>query len=161
LKYKIILSLAFGSGMRVSEITTLKIENIISSEYKIKVIGKGKKERFVPLPKYTLSLLRSYYKQKKMDNKEGYFFIGNKNREYIHPDTIKLYFRKKRTQYGIDKDITFHCLRHTFATQYIKAGSNIWELKSILGHSSIQSTSIYLHTAEDFAKVFNPLDGNL
>ena len=158
IKYKIYLCLAFGSGMRVSEIATLRIENIISKESKIKVIGKGKKERFVPLPKFTLNYLRLYYQKNKMTKKEGYFFEGSYNTDHVHPENLKWYFRHKKIKYGISKDFTFHSLRHTFATEYIKNGGSIWELKNILGHSSIQSTSIYLHTAEDFSKVYSPID---
>ena len=68
-------------------------------------------------------------------------------------------FHKIKENNSLDNSVTFHTLRHSFATEYIKSGGDIWELRSILGHSSINTTMVYLHMAEDFSKVSSPLDG--
>lgn len=163
LKHKLWIILAYGSGLRISEIASLKVKNILSKEHKIKVIGKGNKERYVPLPDYTLKLLRLYWIQNKDKFDNDYLFYGcyykNKKSNYINSFTIKQAFQKIKENNNLDKSITFHTLRHSFATEYIKSGGDIWELRSLLGHSSINSTMVYLHMAEDFSKVSSPLDG--
>ena len=70
----------------------------------------------------------------------------------------KVHFKKIKENNGLDNSITFHTLRHSYATEFIKNGGDIWELKNILGHSSINTTSIYLHMAENFKDVYSPLN---
>lgn len=162
LKHKLWIILGYGSGLRISEVATLKVSDILSKEHKIRIVGKGKKERYVPLPNITLKLLRIYWLKNKDKIINNFLFPGiykkNKN-THINPFTIREAFQKIKNNSNLDDSITFHTLRHSFATEYIKSGGNIWELKSLLGHSSINSTMIYLHMAEDFSKVSSPLDG--
>lgn len=162
LKHKLWLLLGYGSGLRISEVAELKVSDILSSEHKIRVIGKGNKERYVPLPTITLKLLRIYWKQNKDKITNDYLFPGvykSTKNTHINHYTIKEAFQKIKGNNNLDNSITFHTLRHSYATEYIKSGGDIWELKSLLGHSSINSTMIYLHMAEDFSKVSSPLDG--
>ncbi|MBQ8472912.1 MAG: tyrosine-type recombinase/integrase [Bacilli bacterium] len=162
LKHKVWLLLGYGSGLRINEVATLKVSDILSNEHKIRVIGKGNKERYAPLPNITLRLLRLYWLQNKNKITNEYLFPGifNKTKNtHISSYTIEEAFQKIRENNNLDKSITFHTLRHSFATEYIKSGGDIWELRSLLGHSSINSTMVYLHMAEDFSKVSSPLDG--
>ena len=162
LKHKLWILLSYGSGLRISEVATLKVSDILSKEHKIRVIGKGNKERYVPLPACTLKLLRIYWLQNKDKIINDYLFPGiyKKSKDkHINSFTIKQAFQKVKYNNNLDTSITFHTLRHSFATEYIKSGGDIWELRSILGHSSINSTMVYLHMAEDFSKVSSPLDG--
>lgn len=162
LKHKIWLLLGYGSGLRISEVVNLKVSDILSTEHKIRVIGKGNKERYAPLPNITLKLLRLYWIQNKNKITNDYLFPSMyKSRKGFNmtPFTIKEAFEKIKKNNNLDKSITFHTLRHSFATEYIKSGGDIWELRSLLGHSSINSTMVYLHMAEDFSKVSSPLDG--
>ena len=162
LKHKIWLLLGYGSGLRISEVADLKISDILSKEHKIRIIGKGNKERYAPLPDITLKLLRLYWIQNKNEFKNDYLFPGiYKTRKELNitPYTIKEAFEKIKKNNNLGNSITFHTLRHSFATEYIKSGGDIWELRSLLGHSSINSTMVYLHMAEDFSKVSSPLDG--
>lgn len=162
LKHKIWVLLGYGSGLRANEVATLKVSDILSNEHKMKIVGKGKKERYVPLPDITLKLLRIYWKQNKNKIVNDYLFPGiykNNLNGHITPYTVEEAFRKIKENNNLDKSITFHTLRHSFATEYIKSGGDIWELRSLLGHSSINSTMVYLHMAEDFSKVSSPLDG--
>ena len=161
LKHKLWIILAYGSGLRISEVASLKVSDILSKEHKIRVIGKGNKERYVPLPDFTLKLLRFYWIQNKNKINNDYFFPGldrNRINTYISEFTIKGAFQKIKENNGLDNSITFHTLRHSYATEFIKNGGDIWELKNILGHSSINTTSIYLHMAENFKDVYSPLN---
>ena len=162
LKHKIWILLGYGSGLRISEVAKLKVSDIKSDDHKIRVIGKGNKERYVPLPNVTLKLLRIYWRQNKDKITNDYLFPGvykTTKHTHINHYTIKEAFQKIKENNNLDKSIIFHTLRHSFATEYIKSGGDIWELKSLLGHSSINSTMVYLHMAEDFSKVSSPLDG--
>lgn len=161
LKHKLWIILAYGSGLRISEVASLKVSDILSKEHKIRVVGKGNKERYVPLPNFTLKLLRLYWIQNKNKINNDYFFPGlfrNRINTYTSEFTIKGAFQKIKENNNLDNSITFHTLRHSFATEFIKNGGDIWELKNILGHSSINTTSIYLHMAENFKDVYSPLN---
>lgn len=161
LKHKLWIILAYGSGLRISEVASLKVSDILSKEHKIHVIGKGNKERYVPLPNITLKLLRLYWLQNKDKITNDYLFpkiYKNTNGDFVSPFTIKQAFEKIKENNNLDNSITFHTLRHSFACEYLKSGGDIWELRSLLGHSSINTTMVYLHMAEDFSKVYSPLD---
>lgn len=161
LKHKLWIMLAYGSGLRISEVASLKISDILSKEHKIRVIGKGNKERYAPLPDFTLKLLRLYWIQNKDKITNNYFFPGKykatKDR-CITSFGIKEAFEKIKENNNLDNSITFHTLRHSYATEFIKNSGDIWELKNILGHSSINTTSLYLHMAENFKDVYSPLN---
>ena len=163
IKHKIWIILAYGSGLRISEVASLKVSDILSKEHKIRVIGKGNKERYAPLPNITLRLLRTYWLQNKDKIINDFLFPNIKNGKnkckHINPFTIKQAFQKIKQNNNLDDSITFHTLRHSFACEYIKSRGDIWELRILLGHSSINSTMVYLHMAKDFNDVYSPLDG--
>ena len=156
LKYKCWLLLAYCSGLRAEEVASIKIKDIDVKEHKLKVLGKRKKERFTILPDITIKFLRLYYKEHYLKtffpktNKTGYLFEGNQNSEHISSGTITNYFTALKEKYGLDEEISFHSLRHSFATNFIKSGGNPFVLKSMLGHSSLNTTSIYIHMGRDF-----------
>ena len=161
LKHKLWIMLAYGSGLRISEVASLKVSDILSKEHKIRVIGKGNKERYAPLPDFTLKLLRLYWIQNKDKITNNYFFPGTYKTTKdtcITSFGIKQAFQKIKENNNLDDSITFHTLRHSYATEFIKKGGDIWELKNILGHSSINTTSMYLHMAENFKDVYSPLN---
>lgn len=150
LEHKCWLILSFGSGLRISDIANLKIEDINAKEHKIKILGKGNKERFTILPDITIKLLRLYYKKKKYTMKCGYLFKGNQLNEHISPRTIGNYFSDLKKYYNLPPEITEHSLRHSFATYYLKNGGDLFVLKFMMGHKSLNSTSRYVHMAQDF-----------
>lgn len=161
LKHKIWIMLAYGSGLRISEVASLKVSDILSKEHKIRVIGKGNKEKYAPLPDFTLKLLKLYQIQNKDKITNNYFFPGKYKATKgtcISSFGIKEAFQKIKENNNLDNSITFHTLRHSYATEFIKNGGDIWELKNILGHSSINTTSMYLHMAENFKDVYSPLN---
>ena len=161
LKHKLWIMLAYGSGLRISEVASLKVSDILSKEHKIRVIGKGNKEIYAPLPDFTLKLLRLYWIQNKDKITNNYFFPGKYKATKgtcITSFGIKEAFEKIKENNNLDNSITFHTLRHSYATEFIKNGGDIWELKNILGHSSINTTSMYLHMAENFKDIYSPLN---
>lgn len=159
LRNKIWWCLGFGSGLRVSEVASLKVCDISHKQHKIRVVGKGNKERFVPLPEITYKLLYLYYQRHEHKIKNGFLFPSEINSSHINYNTINAHLKNISKQIGLDSSFTFHNLRHSFATEFIRKGGDMWELKSILGHSTINITMMYLHMAQDFSKVISPLDG--
>lgn len=148
LKHKCWLLLAFCSGLRVDEISKIEIKNINTKEHKLKIIGKGNKERYTILPDITIKALRLYCKKSNIKN--GYLFPGLKNNEYMNSKTIINYFSVLKDIYNLDKNITFHSLRHSFATYYLSNGGSLLALQSMLGHKSLSTTAIYVHLAHNF-----------
>lgn len=155
LEHKCWYLLSFCCGLRVSEIATLKIENINSREHKLKIIGKGNKERYTILPDIVIKYLRLYYKSKNYKFSTGYLFKGIELNEHISPRTIGNSFTNLKKEYNLSKEITEHSLRHSFATYYLKNGGDILILKTMMGHKTLTSTSIYVHMSQDF----NNLEG--
>ena len=144
------LLLAFCCGLRVEEVATIKIENIISNEHKLKVLGKGNKERYTILPDVVIKFLRLYYKSKNIKDHSGYLFKGNNNKEKMNSKTIINYFIEVKKKYHLNDHITFHSLRHSFATYYLMYGGDLLTLKAMMGHKSLNSTTIYLHLSQNF-----------
>ncbi len=153
LKYKCWLILAFCSGLRVEEVASVKIENIFPSEHKLKVLGKGNKERYTILPDIVIKFLRLYCKEQHITQKQGYLFKGTKGNEYINSKCIVNYFSSLKATYNLDKNITFHSLRHSFATFYLMNGGSLLALQSMLGHKSLNTTTIYLHLSQNFKQL--------
>ena len=155
LEHKCWLLLGFCSGLRVEEISILKIEDIDSQNHKLRVIGKGNKERYTILPDITTKYLRFYYISKKMKIKKGYLFKGTEGNEHISKNTVGNYFTNLSKEINLEEGITFHTLRHSFATYFLMNGGNAFVLKEMLGHRSLSTTAIYIHMANNF----NNLEG--
>lgn len=155
LKYKCWLILSFCSGLRVEEVASLRIENIFPHEHKLKILGKGNKERFTILPDVVIKFLRLYCKQQHITHKQGFLFLSHNKENYINSKSIINYFSTLKVAYHLDNNMSFHSLRHSFATYYLMNGGNIITLRSMLGHSHLDTTNIYLHIAQNF----NQLEG--
>lgn len=155
LKHKCWLLLAYCSGLRAQEIANIRIKDINANEHQLKVFGKRRKERFTVLPDITIMYLRCYYKSyycqpyNHRTNKTGYLFEGYKY-DSLNSKTIVNYFTSLKYKYNLNQNVTFHSLRHSFATNFIKSGGDAFVLKSMLGHSSLNTTSIYVHMGRDF-----------
>lgn len=155
IKHKCWLLLAFCSGLRAHEVATLKIENIFANDHKLKVNGKGNKERFTILPDITIKFLRLYYKKYNITKKSGYLFVSRIDAPIPSSDTIVNYFSSLMKKYDHFNEYTFHSLRHSFATYYLSNGGSLLALQSMLGHKSLNTTTIYLHLSQNF----NELEG--
>ncbi len=156
IEHKCWLSLGFCSGLRAFEVTKIKIEDIDSKNHRLKVIGKGNKERYTFIPDMTIKLLRLFYREKHITIKNGYLFPGTRGNEHISERTISEYFTNLSKCAGLPYGITFHSLRHSFATYFLMNGGNQFVLKDLLGHSSLSATAISVHLAKDF----NHLEGS-
>lgn len=163
IKHKCWLLLAYCSGLRVNEIATIKIKDINANENKIKILGKRNKERYTVLTNFTIKYLRNFYAYKYYKNKflksmyskgtkSGYLFEGNDN-GHVNPKTIINYFSDLKKKHNLDENLTLHSLRHAFATNFIKKGGDTFDLKSMMGHASLNTTSIYIHTAKNFSNL--------
>ena len=141
-----ILELLFATGIRVSELTSLKPENVDLKSNYIKVNGKGSKERVIQLTNNeTLSALKMY---KRLFNNQiyekDYFFI-NRNRSVISEQSVRFMIKKYSKKAGLKRNITPHTFRHTFATLLLEQDVDIKYIQHFLGHSSIVTTQIYTH----------------
>ncbi len=144
LKHRSILSLAFSTGMRVSEIVNLKISNIDSKRMLIHIENaKGKKDRYVPLSENILSLLRIYFKNYKP---KEYLFNGQNNLKYSIKSCQEI-FKKY-----ISKTESFHSLRHSCFTTMLESGIDTRIIQKIAGHSNIKTTEIYTHVSNNLLK---------
>ena len=153
LKHKCWLLLSFCCGLRISEVATIKIEDIYSKEHKLRVLGKGNKERFTILPDIVIKFLRLFYQKKRYTHKKGYLFIGQNVNNHICERTIGNYFSSLKKEYNLPPEITEHSLRHSFATYFLMNGGDLLVLKSMMGHKSLNSTSIYVHLSQNFNNI--------
>ena len=150
LEHKCWMLLGFCCGLRASEVSKIKIENIDANNHKLKVMGKGQKERYTILPDMCIKLLRLYCKVKNITYKTVYLFPGCKVEIHISSKTISNYFTIYAKSNNLPKNISFHTLRHSFATYYLMNGGEQFVLKDMLGHQSLATTAIYVHLANDF-----------
>ncbi|MCX8189755.1 MAG: tyrosine-type recombinase/integrase [Candidatus Diapherotrites archaeon] len=156
-KDKLIMMLLYSSGLRVSEVTKLKINDLNLAEKTALVRGgKGNKDRIIILSDSWINDFKSYL-QKRKKNSE-YVFSDYKGRP-ISVDTIQRIVRKARIKAGINKNVTPHSFRHTFATHLLERGENIRKIQELLGHSNLSTTQIYTKVSvEELKKVKSPLD---
>lgn len=150
LKYKCWLLLAYCSGLRAEEIVKIRIENIVADEHKIKVLGKRKKERYTILPDITIKYLRLYCKYNNITEKQGYLFKGTNNKEHNSKKCPTEFFLRIKIKYNLPKNITFHSLRHSFATYFLLNGGDLLTLQILMGHNNIHTTRRYIHFSTDF-----------
>jgi integrase/recombinase XerD len=143
----VVIELLFATGARVSEIANLKAENINLSTGVLKINGKGRKERVIQIcNQETLKILRDYYHfwKKRIISSEG-FFLLNRLGNNLSEQSIRNTVKHISTDAGIQKRITPHVFRHTFATLLLEKDVDIKYIQSLLGHSSIMTTQIYTH----------------
>jgi integrase/recombinase XerD len=157
LKHKAILSTVYSAGLRVSEAAHLKIADIHSENRRILIRqSKGNKDRFSILAENNLLLLRQYWKTYRPN---AWLFPGVPDTKPIAIRTIQSVFKQSLLTAGISKDVSVHTLRHCFATHLLNNGASILQIKELLGHADIQTTSIYLHlTHAQVLGLKSPLD---
>ena len=159
IKHKAILFTAYSAGLRVSEVVSLRISDIDSSRMQIRVEqAKGKKDRCVGLSVLLLDVLRAYIKEHR-PVPTVYLFEGEKPGTAYSIRSAQLIFQHAKAAAGIRKEVSFHSLRHSFATHLLEHGIDITYIKDLLGHFSIKTTERYLHVKkEDLITIVNPLD---
>jgi integrase/recombinase XerD len=147
---RLTIEVLYATGLRVSEFVNLKLSNIIEKENVLNVIGKGDKQRYIPIIDSALEHLMTYIneyrsqiniKQKYKD----YVFINQKRGTTLTRQFIFNIIKQSAIDANIDKKIHPHILRHSFATELIKGGANIIAVKEMMGHQSVRSTEIYIN----------------
>ncbi len=151
LRDRAMLELFYASGLRVSELVGLDIENIDINIGYVRVIGKGRKERVVPVNSKALQAIRKYLEMRKgaFGNDGWKALFVNRYGNRITRRAIGLIVKKYMIQSGISKHISPHSLRHTFATHLLDAGADLRLIQEFLGHASISTTQVYTHTSMD------------
>jgi site-specific recombinase XerD len=157
LKHRVILSLLYSSGLRISELLNLKIEDVDFNAHRVHIVNsKHGVTRYVILSKLMakgLETYLSYYKPEK------YLISGYEKTKPYSASSVTNVLHKTLGKAKINKHITVHSLRHSFAVHFLEQGGNILQLKDQLGHSSLQSTLIYLRVAQSiFKDIQSPLD---
>lgn len=143
-----VIETLFATGARVYEISNIRLDCINLNTGLIKIMGKGSKERYIQVASgEILDLLKQYYKHNSEAIKKcGFFFVNSWGNRYTE-DSIRLMLKKYTKLAGIDRNITPHMFRHSFATYLIEEGVDVSCVQRILGHSSIKTTQIYIHIA--------------
>lgn len=160
---KTIIEVLYGTGIRVSELVNLKLSNIFFRESILKVNGKGDKERFVPLGKIASTEIKTYLNirdRMKIDSKNtDILFINRYGRKLTRSMIFKIITDASKS-IGLEKKISPHTLRHSFATHLLKNGADLRTIQLILGHESITTTEIYTHLdtfhLEEVLKKYHP-----
>jgi len=157
LKYKTALSVAYGAGLRASEVVTLKITDIDSQRMVIRVEqGKGRKDRYVMLSPHLLDLLRAWWK---LARPQGWLFPGQNRLNPLTTRQLNRACHAAAQRAEIDKRVSLHTLRHSFATHLLEQNIDIRVIQVLLGHAKLDTTALYTRVAtKTIQQVMSPLD---
>jgi site-specific recombinase XerD len=145
IKHRTILMTAYAAGLRVSEVTRLRVSDIDSQRMVIRLRqAKGRKDRYRLLSSRLLEDLRDYWKRVRPGD---YLFPGAQRDRPISTDTVQTACRRARNRARLDKSVTVHVLRHSFATHLLEAGTDLGTIPVLLGHRSFSTTARYVHVA--------------
>ena len=156
IKHKALLMVTYSSGLRLGEVCNLRPGDIDSERMMVRVVqAKGAKDRYTILSPVTLAFLRDYWKIYRVKN----FLFENSNHEPLAHKTVQSAFKKALQKSGVKKDVGIHSLRHSFATHLMEQGVSLPIIQQLLGHTSLRTTSIYLHVQQySVFAVKSPLD---
>ena len=151
---KIIIELLYATGMRLSELITLKTSNVDFYNNQVKVLGKGNKERIIPVSKEVMFLLKTYIaeKEKLNFNNEQSHLLVTENGKSLYAKYVYLVVKKNLSYVTTLKKKSPHILRHTFATHLTNNGADLNAVKELLGHASLAATQVYTHNTIDKLK---------
>ena len=149
----VIVEVLYGCGLRVSELVNLKLSNIYADEQYLQVIGKGDKERWVPVNERALDLMLSYIHNVRchlqvQPGEDKYVFL-NRRGHHLTRQMVFIMLREAVAAAGIKKKVSPHSLRHSFATELVENGADLRAVQEMLGHESISTTEIYTHLTRD------------
>ena len=151
-----ILETLYGSGLRVTELVNLKISNIYFNDGIMRILGKGDKERLVPLGGIAAKRISTYINEVRIHSRiqkgaEDFVFLNNRG-NYLSRIMIFNIVKKAAVNAEIKKNISPHTLRHSFATELIQRGADLRAVQDMLGHESITTTEIYTHLDRDYLR---------
>jgi site-specific recombinase XerD len=157
LKYKAALSLTYGAGLRASEVVSLKVSDIDSTRMVIRIEqGKGRKDRYVMLSQHLLDLLRAYWKAARP---QGWLFPGQNRVNPLTTRQLRRACHAAAEAAGIDKRVSLHTLRHSFATHLLEQKVDIRVIQVLLGHKKLDTTALYSQVAtRTLREVRSPLE---
>ena len=145
LRDRAILEVLYSCGLRVSELCDLKLGDLFFAEGYIRVIGKGNKQRLVPVSSIARSRIQLYMDVRQKDKqKEEILFLNNRGKKLTRVMIFTI-IKQAAQRAGIDKKISPHTFRHSFATHLLEGGANIRQVQELLGHENILTTEIYTH----------------
>lgn len=156
MRNKAMLEVLYGCGLRVSELTNLKISNLHLNTGFIKVTGKGDKERLVPIGQEAIKYLDIYLQQHRVHllikpRKEDYVFLNRRGAPLTRV-MVFIIIKNLAEKIGLKKNISPHTFRHSFATHLIEGGADLRAVQEMLGHESITTTEIYTHLDRDYLR---------
>jgi integrase/recombinase XerD len=150
-----LLEFAYASGVRVSELTTLKLRDLALNDGFASVFGKGAKERLVPLGRAAINALQTYLREVRpglaSNGTDGVVFLNAQGRPLTRMGVWKI-LRKHVVAAGLEKRVTPHTLRHSFATHLLEGGADLAAVQEMLGHADISTTQIYTHVDREYLR---------
>ncbi len=158
-KHRTILMLTYASGLRVSEVVRLRLEDFDGQRGLIHIRGgKGKRDRYTVLAESSRGLLQAYWKQSGLGT-NGWLFPGAEVGRHLSERSIQTVIQQAAIRAGIKKHVGMHTLRHSFATHLLDHGTDLRYIQELLGHQSVKTTEIYTHvTTRDIGRIQSPLD---
>jgi len=156
-KYRMILMTAYSAGLRVSEVVRLRVGDIDTERMVLRITqGKRRKDRYALLSPLLLKMLRHYWWAARP---EEYLFSGRSPQRPISISGVQRACQEAKLRAGLDKDVTPHTLRHSFATHLLEAGTDLRIIQELLGHGSIKATALYTHVSVKLlGTIQSPLD---
>ncbi len=150
------LETVYSSGLRVSELVDLKIDHVYFDIGFVRVIGKGNRERLVPIGRSALKFLKIYLEEVRVHSKiqqgfESFFFLSSRGKN-LSRVIVFLIIKELASKIGLKKTISPHTFRHSFATHLIEGGADLRAVQEMLGHQSITTTEIYTHLDRDYLR---------
>ena len=155
----LIIELLYATGVRVSELVNIKLNDIDFNDQSIRVMGKGSKERIVYYGEYALNALNSYIngeRKETLNNIDSEWLFSNKKGDHLSTRMIELIIDKIMKNVSIKSKVSPHTLRHTFATHLLNSGCDIRVVQELLGHENLTTTEVYTHiTNEELRNTYN------
>ncbi len=152
---KAMLEILYSCGLRVSELVTLKLSQVVMESNFLRVMGKGSKERIIPINDYALEFLKTYINEYRLkftkEKKTDFLFLSNRGKEMTRHAFWHL-IKKYAFKAGIKENLSPHTLRHAFATHMINNGADLRVVQLLLGHSDLSTTQLYTHIAKNELK---------
>ncbi len=157
IKHRAILFMTYSSGLRVSEVVRLRVEDIDSTRMLVHVRqGKGRKDRFSVLSELALQVLRDYGRKYRL---RTWLFPGEDSENHLTERSVQKIFERAKIEVGISKNVSVHSLRHSFATHLLEAGTDLRYIQELLGHQHSKTTEIYTHVSQmSIRRIRSPLD---
>ena len=150
-----LLAVMYGCGLRVSEVVGLNLDDIDLHQRELRVFGKGRKERIVPLPEGAVQYLQAWLDDRVAFDEEQAVFLNNRNRR-LSARSVQRMLKDRALETGADVSVTPHRLRHSFATHLLAGGVDLRAIQELLGHASLATTERYTHL--DIAKLTEVYD---